>query len=112
MQLDLCAVFLPSGERRVRSTHGTYTPLFTLTFSDDRLFPRSIRLVTKGTFEDVPNVTEDAVQIVDIDPVGSKTSVFSNDFHATLQYQWRWFEQWSTSNLLTSGETEPNTQHP
>ena len=50
-----------------------------LTFSDDRLSPRSTRLVTKGSFEDVPDVTLDAVQIVDIDPVGSRTSFYSND---------------------------------
>ena len=55
-------------------------PLFTLTFSDDRLSPRSTRLGTKGSFEDVPDVTQDAVQIVEIDPVGSKTLFFSNDF--------------------------------
>ena len=59
---------------------GYIHPLFTLTFSDDRLSPRSTRLVTKGSFEDVPDVTQDAVQIVEIDPVGSKKLFFSNDF--------------------------------
>ena len=76
---------------------GYIRPLFTFTFSDDRLFPRSTRLLTKGSFEDVPDVAQDAVQTVDIDLVGLRTSFFFNDFAASLQYQWRWSELRRTS---------------
>ena len=76
---------------------GYIRPLFTFTFSDDRLFPRSTRLLTKDSFEDVPDMAQDAVQIVDIDLVGLRTSFFLNDFAASLHYQWRWSELRRTS---------------
>ena len=87
--------------------------LFTFTFSDDRLFPCSTRLVTKGSFEDVPDVTQDAVQIVDIDPVGPRTSFFSNDFARITAVSMAFVRTVAHIQFInTSGETEPNTQHP